>query len=109
MAFDPTDLIGPGAGKAFLKGLGALGVPCKGGIEMLDEITSSHAYMKHRIDNATDKVQDFWDDHKEDVSDFFDNVGETISDGWDSITDSISDNADDILDGVVSFIGGIFS
>ncbi len=109
MPFNPFDFIGPGTLKGALKGLDALGVPCKGGVEMLEELTSSHAYTKHRIDNATDKIQDFWDDHKEDVSDFFDNVGETISDGWDSVTETISDNADDILDGIGSFIGGLFS
>ena len=109
MAFDPTDLIGLGTGKALLKGLDALGVPCKGGIEILEEITSSPAYMKERIDNMTDKAQDFWDDHKEDVSDFFDNVGETISEGWDSLTETISDNADEIMDGIGSFIGALFN
>lgn len=109
MAINPADFIGLGTGKALLKGLDAMGVPCKGGIEMLNEITSSPAYMKHRVDNLTDKAQDFWDDHKDDVSDFFDNVGESISDGWDSVTETISDNAEDILDGIGSFIGGLFS
>lgn len=109
MPINPFDFIGPGTLKGALKGLDALGVPCKDGVEMLEELTSSHAYTKYRIDNATDKIQDFWDDHKENVSDFFDNVGETISDGWDCVTETISDNADDILDGICKIIGCIFS
>lgn len=108
MPINPLDLIGPGVINVTLKGLDALGVPCKGGIEILEEITSSPAYTKYRIDNMTDKIQDFWDDHKEGVSNFFDNVGETIRDGWDNVTETISDNADDILDGIGSFIGGTF-
>lgn len=105
MPFDPTDLLGPGAFKIGSKALEAMGVPCHSVTEALEELTSSPAYMKHRIDEATDKVQDFWDDHKEDVSDFFDNVGESISDGWDRMTEIISDNADDILEGIGSIIG----
>lgn len=70
MPINPFDFIGPGTLKGALKGLDALGVPCKDGVEMLEELTSSHAYTKYRIDNATDKIQDFWDDHKENVSDF---------------------------------------
>lgn len=104
MPFDPTDLIGPGTIKGVLKGLDSMGIPCKGGIEILDEITNSHAYMKHRVDSFNDTVQDFWDDHKEDVSEFFDNVGDTISEGWDTITD----NAGDILEGAADFFGSLF-
>lgn len=91
MPLNPTDLIGPGAFKLGSKALEALGVPCHGVTEALEEMTSSPAYMKHRIDDATDKIQDFWDNHKEDVSDFFDNVGESISDGLDSVADGIGD------------------
>lgn len=91
MHFDPTDIIGLGALKAGSKTLEALGVPCHGVTEALEEITSSPAYMKHRIDDATDKIQDFWDNHKDDVSDFFDNVGESISDGLDSVSEGIGD------------------
>ena len=109
MAINPTDFIGLGTGKALLKGLETMGVPCKGGIEMLNEITNSPAYMKHRVDNITDKAQDFWYDHKDDVNDFLNNVGDTINEGWETVTDTISDNADSILDGIGSFIGGLFS
>lgn len=108
MPFNPFDLIGPGTLKGALKGLDAIGVPCKGGVEMLEELTGSPAYTKYRIDNATDKIQDFWDDHKDDVSDFFDNVGETISDGWDSVTETISDNSDSILEGIGDFFSNLF-
>lgn len=109
MPFNPLDLIGPGTLKFGSKTLESLGVPCHGLTEVLEEITSSPAYTKHRIDNAADKIQDFWDDHKEDVSDFIDNVSETISDGWNSITPTIPDNADDILDGIGSLFGSLLS
>ena len=108
MPFNPFDLIGPGTLKGALKGIDAIGVPCKGGVEMLEELTGSLAYTKYRIDNATDKIQDFWDDHKDDVSDFLDNVGETISDGWDSVTETISDNSDSILEGIGDFFSNLF-
>lgn len=57
---DYSDLIGPGALKIGLKALNHV-VPCEDGIKILDEITSSHAYTKHRIDNATDTISDIWD------------------------------------------------
>lgn len=104
MAINPFDFVGPGTLKGVLKGLDAVGVPCKGGVEMLEELTSSPAYMKHRVDEATDKIQDFWDDHKDDVSDFFDNVGDSISEGWDTVTE----NAGDFLEGAADFLGSLF-
>ena len=108
MIFSFFDLLTPGVVKGALKGLDAVGLPCKGAVEVMEEITSCPAYTKQRIDNATDKVQGLWDDHKEDVSDFFDNVGDSIQDGWDSITETISDNADDIIEGIGDFLGGLF-
>lgn len=114
-------LIGPGTLKAGLKAADALtGGAFHGAVDVMEEITSSPAYTKHRIDQAQDTLSDFWDDHKDDVEDFFDNVGEKISDGWDSFTenvgevaegigDAISEHGEDILDAVGGLFGALFS
>ena len=72
-------LIGLGTAKAGIKVVDSMtGGALHGAVEMMDEITSSPAYTKHRIDQAQDTLSDFWDDHKESVEDFFDNVGDSI-------------------------------
>lgn len=104
------DLIGPGAIKAGLKVVDSMtGGALHGAVEMMDEITSSPAYTKHRIDQAQNTLSDFWDDHKEDVSDFFDNVGDTINNGLDAAGDFFSNAADTIGDNLGDILGSLFS
>lgn len=104
------DLIGPGALKAGLKVVDSMtGGALHGAVEMMDEITSSPAYTKHRIDQAQNTLSNFWDDHKEDVSDFFDNVGDTINNGLDAAGDFFSNAADTIGDNLGDILGSLFS
>lgn len=103
-------LIGPGAIKAGLKVADSVtGGAFHGAVEMMDEITSSPAYTKHRIDQAQETLSDFWDDHKEDVNDFFDNVEDTINSGLDAAGDFLSDAADTIGDNIGDILGSLFS
>lgn len=98
-------LIGLGTLKAGLKAADHLtGGACHGAVEMMEEITSSPAYAKYRIDQAQDTASDFWDDHKEAVGDFFDNVGDAISD----TAQTIANHADDALDAIGDFFTSIF-
>lgn len=102
--------IGPGTLKAGLKAADVLtGGAFHGAVDVMEEITSSPAYTKHRIDQAQETLSDFWDDHKEDVSDFFDNVGDTINSGIDAAGDFISDTADTIGDNIGDILGSLFS
>lgn len=99
-------LIGLGTAKAGIKVVDFMtGGKLHEVVDIMDEISSSPAYTKHRIDQAQDTLSDFWDDHKEDVSDFFENVGDTINSGLDAAgdffsnaSDTIGDNLGDILD-----------
>lgn len=95
---NPFDFIGPGTLKGGLEILNKCGVPCEGAVDALRELTSSPGYMKYRIDEAQDKISDFWDDHKDEVSDFLEDAGDAISDAW----DSIAENAGDILGSIFS-------
>ena len=92
-------LIGPGALKAGIKVVDSMtGGALHGAVEILDEISSSPAYTKHRIDQAQDTLNDFWDDHKADVSVFFNNVGDVINDGLNAAGDFLSDAVDAFCD-----------
>jgi phage-related minor tail protein len=98
-------LVGIGTLKAGLKVVNHLtGGACHGAVEMMEEITSSPAYTKYRIDQVQDNVTDFWDDHKEVVDNFFDNVGDAFSD----TAQTIADHADDALDAIGEFFSSIF-
>lgn len=103
-------LIGPGAIKESLKVADTVtGGALHGAVEVMDEITSSPAYMKYRVDQAQETLSDFWDDHKEDVSNFFDNVGDTVNDGLEAVGDFIGDAADAIGDNLGEILGSLFS
>ena len=103
-------LIGPETLKAGLKVADSMtGGALHGAVEMMDEITSSPAYTKHRIDQAQNTLSNFWDDHKEDVSEFFDNVGDTINTGLDAAGDFFSNAADSIGDNLGDILGSLFS
>lgn len=81
-----SHFVGLGTVKAGIKVVDSMtGGALHGVVEAMDEITSSPAYTKHRIDQAQDTLSDFWDDHKESVEDFFDNVGDSIGDFFESI------------------------
>lgn len=103
--FDITNLISPGTGKIALKTLEHMGIgKFDDTIVELDRFSNNPAWTKYRVENAQDKISDFWDDHKDDVTDFLDNVGDTISDGWDSLSDTVGD----VVEGVGSIFTSLF-
>lgn len=89
MAINPLDFIGPGTIKAGLKGLEKLGVgDFENAVSELEHFTNIPFWIKHRVDEAQDKISELWDEHKDDIEDFFSGVRENISEGWDSITEN---------------------
>lgn len=104
------NLIGPGVVKATLKVVDSMtGGSCHGAVEALEEMTSSPAYNKFRIDQAQETVSDFWDDHKEAIGDFFDNVGDTVSSGLDAAGEFVGDAVDAIAENLGDIVGSLFS
>lgn len=104
------DFIGPGTLKGVLKAADSVtGGAFHGAVEVMDEITSSPAYTKHRIDQAQDTLSDFWDDHKDDVEEFFDNVGDAVNNSMDVAGDFLSDAVDSIGDNMGDILGSLFS
>lgn len=95
---NPADLISIGTIKVGLKALKTMGLPCDGGIRVLEEITSSPGYMKYRIHEAGEMMSSFWDDHKDSVAEWLGNVADSIGDALSSAADVAGDIAESILD-----------
>lgn len=89
MAINPLDFIGLGTITAGLKGLEKLGVGDFGNtVSELEHFSNTPLWIKHRVDDAQDKISELWDEHKDDVEDFFSDVKENICEGWDCITEN---------------------
>lgn len=104
------DFLGPGVIKAGLKVADSVtGGALHGVVDVMEEMTSSPAYTKYRIDQAQDKLSNLWDDHKEDVSDFFDNVGDTVCNGMETVGAFVEDAAGAISDNIGDVLESLFS
>ncbi len=105
MVINPLDFIGPSTITRGLKGLEKLGVGDFGSaVSELEHFSNSPFWIKHRVDNAQDKMSEMWDDHKDDIEGFFSDVKENISEGWDCITE----NAGDFLETAGEFIESLW-
>lgn len=103
-------LIVPGAVKVGVKIVDSLtGGSCHSVVEALDEMTSSPAYSKYRIDQAQTTLSEFWDDHKESIGEFFDNDGDTVSSGLDAAGEFVGDAVDAIAENLGDIVGSLFS
>ena len=101
-------LIGPGTLKAGIKVVDHLtGGACHGAVEVMEEITSSPAYTKYRVDRLQDTLSDFWDDHEESVGDFFESVGDAVGDGLEAAGDLIGTALGAAAESLGDIIGGL--
>lgn len=90
MSINPLDFIGPGTIKTVLKGFEKLGAGDFGhAVSELEHFSNSPLWNKHRVENAQDKINEFWDEYQEDAEDFLIDVKENISEGCDSIMDFV--------------------
>ena len=105
MAINPLEFIGPNTIKAGLIGLEKLGVGDFGNtVSELEHFSNNPLWIKHRVDNAQDKINEMWDEHKDDVEEFFNEMGENINEGWDCITE----NAGVFLEAASEFIESLW-
>lgn len=58
-------------------------------VSELEHFSNSPLWNKHRVENAQDKINEFWDEYQEDAEDFLIDVKENISEGCDSIMDFV--------------------
>ena len=95
MHIDSLDLSGLSHAKVLLKVLDKAGVgDFKSAISELESCTNSPAGIHLRVQNAEDRINDFWEDHKDDIDvdpvegdigDFWDTIGESMEDAWESV------------------------
>ena len=105
MHIDFSDLIGPSSAKVLLKVLDKAGVgDFKSTISELESFTNSPAWIHHRVQNAEDRINDFWEDHKDDIDETVDSVKGDIGDVWDTIRESV----EDACESVASFVTSLF-
>ena len=102
-------VLGPGTLKVVVKGVNLMtGGALHGTEKVLEEITSSPAYTKYRVDHARETLSDFWDDHKDGVHDFIDNAGDTISSGLESAGEAVGGVLESIGETFGEILGGLF-